>query len=164
MRKDGLFQKGIKQSRDMIIKRIAARKGYKHSKETKQKIGVSNSGEHKFWKHGTKEEAEKQKKLYGLKRQKTPQGRFNVYKQDAKKRKLLFDISIEDFRKIIELKCFYCGGDGCGVDRLNNNIGYIRLNCVPCCTLCNKMKSNRDLNTFIHQCYKISKYYIDSHN
>jgi hypothetical protein len=44
---------GRKQSQDTITKRVNARKGYRHSNETKQKIAVSNTG-----KHWTKEQRE----------------------------------------------------------------------------------------------------------
>ena len=82
------------------------------------------------------------------------------YKKSAKRRKYEFSLTIEQFRIIIQQECFYCGekpsrvydkegtfsvGILCnGIDRLNNNLGYIRDNCVSCCKICNYAK--RDMN------------------
>jgi hypothetical protein len=116
----------------------------------------------KFKKYLTEEQRILNRVNHALNWQKTPHGKFNYYKQDAKKRNLAFDLSKEDFIYIVGLNCFYCGDSGYGIDRLVNNIGYIKFNCVPCCTLCNKMKSNRELSVFINQCHKISHHYIDN--
>lgn len=40
----GRFKKGQKRSKESIEKQMASRKGYKHSEETKVKIGLSNKG------------------------------------------------------------------------------------------------------------------------
>jgi hypothetical protein len=41
-------------------------------------------------------------------------------------------------------KCYYCNGDlnemGIGLDRLDNTIGYLKNNVVPCCDKCNRLK------------------------
>ena len=43
--------------------------------------------------------------------------------------------------------CFYCekfseNRSYCGIDRVDNDIGYILSNCVSCCSNCNDIKSN----------------------
>ena len=85
---------------------------------------------------------------------------FRKYKTSAYKRNYVFDISFSDFVKIISKNCFYCGSYPQrehklkslkdmdvkfmfnGIDRSNNDIGYILDNCVPCCTICNRAKNN----------------------
>lgn len=57
-----------------------------------------------------------------------------------------YNLTIEDFWKIKTSDCRYCGEIGSGekpngIDRLNNEIGYIVENCVPCCYSCNIMKN-----------------------
>lgn len=42
-----------------------------------------------------------------------------------------------------------------GVDRKINSIGYTSANCLPCCQLCNKMKSNLSFEDFLTQIQKI---------
>ena len=95
----------------------------------------------------------------GVKPQKTPAGKFNTYRQNARKRGISFDLNFKDFENFISSPCYFCGGDGYGIDRVNNHLGYEVGNCVACCTLCNKMKSDIDLNLFIDQCVKINKHF-----
>ncbi len=73
----------------------------------------------------------------------------NGYKIAAIKRGLAFELSKEDFAKIIFSPCLYCGETRDkvhrgkffgGVDRVNNELGYVPHNCVPCCTTCNMAK------------------------
>lgn len=47
-------QLGIKQSEELIAKRVEARKGYKHSEETKRKISQGNKGRHLSEEHKAK--------------------------------------------------------------------------------------------------------------
>lgn len=35
-----------------------------------------------------------------------------------------------------------------GIDRIDNNRGYVKENCVPCCKTCNYAKRKMDLLTF----------------
>lgn len=93
------------------------------------------------------------KKIYT----KTLIGRYNIYKRNAKKRQIPFNISLELFEGITELKCYYCGcfsGDNnfCGVDRINSNEGYDLGNCLSCCDVCNYMKLCMSFHDF---CKKI---------
>lgn len=45
-----------------------------------------------------------------------------------------------------------------GIDRIENTIGYTRLNSVPCCEKCNKMKLNYTEKDFIRHINKISEF------
>ena len=88
---------------------------------------------------------------------------YKNYKNAAKKRNYEFNLSLEEFSNLIEQNCFYCDSKPNmtysygnkyknnavdysnfkynGVDRINNSIGYIISNCVPCCKICNNSKS-----------------------
>lgn len=68
---------------------------------------------------------------------------FRDYKMRAKKRNLDFTLSTEMFKDLTKQSCYLCGENnlkGIGIDRLDNNIGYIIENCKPCCSYCNYMK------------------------
>lgn len=80
---------------------------------------------------------------------------------------------IYDFYKLTQQPCFFCislksGTHNTkprkfpfkymGVDRLDNNIDYLKSNCVPSCFICNRMKSDRQLREFINQVEKIYLY------
>ena len=87
------------------------------------------------------------------------------YRQSAKRRNYSFELSINFFSVLVKSDCFYCGSKPnrvqynqskkrnfifCnGVDRKNNNIGYTEENCVSCCTICNRAKSNFSFDFFI---------------
>lgn len=51
-----------------------------------------------------------------------------------------------EVKQLRENPCIYCGGKlplyGLGLDRLDNSKGYERGNCVPCCTICNRIRGN----------------------
>lgn len=91
--------------------------------------------------------------------------RYGAYKAGAKKRHLDFELSKEKFDEITKLPCIYCGDysdsyhNNCfsGVDRINSNLGYFTDNCVPCCTICNQMKSNISLKKFYDKIKKINE-------
>lgn len=84
---------------------------------------------------------------------------FSRYVRSAAKRKIEFSLTKEEFDKLLFLECSYCGStDNIGVDRADNTLGYTTTNSVPCCKVCNYMKSNHALNLFLSHCLAIVKY------
>lgn len=99
------------------------------------------------------------KKLHKLNRLKFGESAFNAlyqsYKKAAKKRKIIFKISRYRFKELIKGNCYYCGIEPYqklqltssygyviynGIDRKDNNLGYINGNIVSCCGKCNYSK------------------------
>lgn len=90
---------------------------------------------------------------------------FYQYIRSAKKRGYSFDLDKESFRKITKKNCHYCGGEPNrvikgqgktsgdyiynGIDRIDNSIGYIEDNIVPCCFICNSMKHTLSVEDFL---------------
>lgn len=89
---------------------------------------------------------------------------FWIYKQEAKKRNLEFNISFQRFSEITKQNCIYCnvppskthkrtGVDGSytynGIDRKDNTVGYLEGNVQPCCFICNMAKSNNTEEDFL---------------
>lgn len=87
-------------------------------------------------------------------------GRLMIYKRGAKKRNLEFKLTLEDFKNNWNKQCEYCGDDinGIGLDRVDNNIGYIGTNIVLCCETCNRMKLQHSKKDFINKCKQIAKF------
>ena len=98
---------------------------------------------------------------------------LRIYKKNAKKKNRIFSLSVEDFGRLTKDNCHYCGdkpyrisfGEGTngayvynGVDRIDNEIGYIVTNCVTCCYNCNELKGSSTYQEFIEKIHKISKY------
>lgn len=54
--------------------------------------------------------------------------------------------------------CVYCGDEivTVGVDRVDNAKGYVMDNVVPCCAICNSMKSSMKLVDFLRRCATIA--------
>lgn len=86
---------------------------------------------------------------------KTPRGIFNAYKKNSRKRGIVFEVSREDFVSLIGSNCAYCGSESFGVDRVNNDLGYIYGNILPCCAKCNHMKRDFTAKEFLSHCRKI---------
>ena len=94
---------------------------------------------------------------------------YSRYKKSAKKRKIEFDLPIFDFTSLIKSDCFYCGASPKrrynhnkpsllahgGVDRVDNNVGYVVFNCVPCCGNCNRMKFKSSKECFLEHIRRI---------
>ena len=75
-----------------------------------------------------------------------------------------YNLTDEQFKEITQKDCYYCGSPPSnikknskgsngeyvynGIDRIDNNKGYIIDNVVPCCITCNMAKSNKTLQEF----------------
>lgn len=90
--------------------------------------------------------------------------RWNSYQTSAKKRKLVWEITGDEFDRLTALTCFYCGqmpsnltrmgrtyGDFkySGLDRKDSSVGYISSNVVPCCFICNRAKTDLPFSVFL---------------
>lgn len=82
---------------------------------------------------------------------------FKTYYSGARARRLSFRISPDEFWRLTQMPCHYCGRTGVnkasaggsgresyaynGIDRIKNDVGYVPNNCRSCCKHCNRMKS-----------------------
>ena len=107
---------------------------------------------------------------------------FSNYKSRAKIKKLEFNITKEEFKKLIFSNCEYCGIEPSGfrldrikskkeinnaaysngLDRLDSSGGYILDNVVPCCEDCNKAKRNLTKKQFLNLITRIYDHQIRS--
>jgi hypothetical protein len=82
----------------------------------------------------------------------------STYIRGALDRDLDFRLTPDQFAKLVEGDCHYCGAkprykaaDRCetnGIDRSDSKIGYELDNCVSCCTTCNLAKRDMRLDDF----------------
>lgn len=87
---------------------------------------------------------------------------FKQYKQSALKRGYSWDLHKYQIEALIFLPCYFCGkevasGFRHGIDRLNNEKGYMVDNVVPCCRICNLMKGVQTEQMFLQHCAKIAQ-------
>jgi hypothetical protein len=95
---------------------------------------------------------------------------YRNYKNNAKNRKIEFDIEKDFFINMTKQDCFYCGespnnmaksncnnGDYIynGIDRLDSSKGYIKTNVVTCCKQCNFSKNIMSKEEYISHCKKV---------
>ena len=89
---------------------------------------------------------------------------FSGYRRDAAKRRLVFNISKDIFRSLVQRPCSYCDqkpanmaktrhlGSGAfiysGLDRVDSTKGYTLANIIPSCATCNKAKLRMTLPDF----------------
>jgi hypothetical protein len=104
---------------------------------------------------------------------------FNVlyaqYREGAKRRNILFELSKDDFKILTSGNCHYCnkppsttisrrGTNGeytyNGVDRKDSNLNYNVDNCVPCCKTCNLLKMDIPYQDFLTQIVTIYEYFF----
>jgi hypothetical protein len=100
---------------------------------------------------------------------------YATYNNNAFIKNREFTLTKEQFKSLTVANCVYCG-DGPksigrsstektgaylynGVDRVDNNIGYIFENCVTCCKTCNWMKRVQSQDEFYESCLKVVKYF-----
>ena len=80
------------------------------------------------------------------------------------------DWSHQEFKVFTQQECNYCGslpktvqktkgrpGEYVynGIDRMNNDIGYLKENCVPCCLMCNQSKLHHSKENFLDWVKKV---------
>jgi hypothetical protein len=86
---------------------------------------------------------------------------LSSYKRTAKTKKYEFLLTDDEFFELTKQSCFYCNNEPnnimysrtneytySGIDRLDNNIGYVSGNCVPCCSVCNYAKRDMTVDQF----------------
>lgn len=103
---------------------------------------------------------------------------YRQYKYNCGSRRgLEFGLSLDEFKNLIYQKCSYCGREPSirlrrrnnkannsdfflanGVDRVNNLLGYIKGNVVPCCSFCNMAKFDFSAEEFLSNIQKISDF------
>jgi hypothetical protein len=91
------------------------------------------------------------------KRRESLEAHYKIYQRSARLKKLKFEFSEEEFKTLVTEPCYYCNIIDNksssiafnGIDRMNQQGGYIKSNGVSCCAMCNWMKGSLDSATFI---------------
>lgn len=96
---------------------------------------------------------------------------YRYYKQGAKRRKLDFFLTKDEFERLILSSCHYCGSPPSmefkqwayralykynGIDRIDSSVGYNLKNSVSCCKKCNVSKSILSYENFLKKLETLS--------
>ena len=100
---------------------------------------------------------------------------YYSYRWNAARRGHVFELTSEQFRKLVEANCHYCAGEpACsvrgtrrwsvpvffnGIDRQDNSEGYTAENSVTCCKFCNLAKHNSTLADFEAYLNRVARRY-----
>jgi hypothetical protein len=93
---------------------------------------------------------------------------FSSYRNRAIKRNFKFELTLPQFTVLLQGNCIYCNKKAeenkrsgkvnySGIDRINNEKGYIKDNVASCCSMCNYMKASYTLKEFLEQVKRISQ-------
>lgn len=102
---------------------------------------------------------------------------YSTYRRNALDRNLHFLINEEQFFDLIKRDCYICGIKPSqsgrinrrhnagnfkynGIDRFDNNVGYVMENCKPCCGTCNMAKRNLSHEEFFSWIERIGENYV----
>jgi len=102
----------------------------------------------------------------------------NVARHKGKNRSAIpFELTPEQFLRLVSGDCFYCGFEPQqvlryyngefvhnGIDRVDSNLGYIVDNCVPCCKICNYAKHNLSREEFLIWLRRAYEHNYGKHN
>ncbi len=96
------------------------------------------------------------------------------YQQAARSRGYAWELTDEEFYRLISLDCFYCGASPAtvsrsgpysgefvynGVDRMDNTLGYVLGNVITCCKTCNHAKRDMSFDDFLAWIARLTEYH-----
>jgi hypothetical protein len=102
------------------------------------------------------------------------------YRRHAASRGHGFELSVDEFRAVTSRNCHYCGSPPAnkfrrstrvrsaddyiynGIDRVDNGLGYVSGNIVPCCHVCNRAKSDMPQLDFLAWIDRVISHYKDA--
>ena len=108
---------------------------------------------------------------------------YKCYEKKCRKLKREFNITLEYFRMITKMNCYYCEVEPGnrhktiskdkeweeintyiynGLDRIDSNLGYTEENVVPCCKICNTAKMDYPQDQFIEWLKRIANKFKDN--
>ena len=101
---------------------------------------------------------------------------INSIRCSAVKRNYSFELTKEQIRNLVTQSCHYCGSPPTqvskrkrtngtfvynGLDRMDNSLGYVIDNVVPCCKRCNIAKHTMDYQEFRAWVYQTYKHFVE---
>lgn len=128
--------------------------------EENQEEYLKKNAEHaKSWREKNPEKV----KENNIAKMKNVNSQYKIYIRSAGDKNLVFDLPQEIYTEKIKEPCHYCGETDehkgfNGIDRMNQQIGYIVDNCVSCCQMCNYMKGSLNRMTFLRRAEHILVY------
>lgn len=133
----------------------------KWAKENRDKVLINQ----RDWRLRNRNKIKEQSAAYApiakIARKFTLNGRWWSYISDARKRKIGFLLTKDEFKSLWGKPCHYCGSEiaTIGVDRIDSCGPYRIGNIRPCCHRCNMMKNSHSSEDFVNHCIKVATHF-----
>ncbi len=144
------YKKWAAKNKDYLYDRNRVRAVTESAKEWRkeyfQRTKEHQREKNKAWRHSNPEKMKEIAKRAKIVRP------WNAYIQAAKQRGLAYELSKDEVLALVQARCHYCGDTGkpyVGIDRKDNNVGYVQGNVYPCCKRCNWAKGTEDYDEFV---------------
>lgn len=129
---------------DQFYKSSASKDGHKSTCKACYLIENTKTRKTRDQKYNKTDKAKSVSKKYRT----STRAQYTFCQRQAAKRKIKFELSFDDFKKIrIKQACYYCSGPlpecGGGLDRIDNKGSYSKENVLPCCHSCNMTRGDR---------------------
>ena len=97
------------------------------------------------WRSKNKEAIKAKRKIWQEENANKPSVRYSYLRGKCKYHNLELSLTLEDCILFWNKNCHYCKSSilketGAGLDRINNDKGYIKTNVLPCCGTCNLIR------------------------
>lgn len=124
-------------------KRVLTRGHFANDKSKKDGKRSRCRGCQREWNSEHRERRREIQRKYASK----PENRYKKYKRSASERGFQWELTRDQFMKHWQKPCVHCGGtiETIGLDRIDSKLPYREDNVEPCCSVCNRLKS--DMNT-----------------
>lgn len=140
-------------TRNDLHKSICKICSLKAQKEYKEKNKLKINANQREYRKKNKKKLQLKKKEYA----RSFDGRFIKSKNNALHRGLVWKITKSQYKELLKESCIYCNNEienketklnfsfcgdatGVGLDRIDNNKGYVKDNVVRCCGFCNNLR------------------------
>ena len=151
-----VLQKAVGKQNNAKRAAIIAENRRKWQKENYSKRAEKNKAYLKIWR-----KSEHGKEISAYHHEKANSGVVKL-SSGAVKRGYTQSLHADQVAALCAMPCIYCGvTESVNIDRVVNTEDYSMDNCVPCCTICNHMKSDLHLDTFIAHRERIVNFQMD---
>jgi hypothetical protein len=156
----------IKMENKRVKRNISAKINYNNNKdrisEYQREWRINNPDKMREQQKRARSKNKEYRNKYATKYRLTVNGSYNYCKHAAKRRKIVFNLTIQEYSVYYKNACNYCGGDTDTVrlDRIDSTLGYQNNNVVPCCVICNMMKNSHTTDMFLKHINKIYRHSI----
>jgi hypothetical protein len=154
--------------------------GWKHTEETKARLRKSRANHKTTFSVEARLKGQEAARVVNLGsitnvKYKTPEERLYATWTQGNFKNKGFSLTLEQASLLMHSNCYYCGGQPSqkidsgktkfwlgfsyqGIDRVDSTKGYECGNCLPCCAICNQMKSDLSQAAFLKQANKIASF------